>query len=76
MPPKDAETRPFTTRLPEREYQALKAYAFFTGRPLGEIVVRAVREFLLNHGAEPEVDDGVEAQRRRLRQVLEELEVE
>lgn len=65
--------RPFTTRLPQREYEALKAYAFFTGSTLGDIVLQAVREFLVNHGRDTAVETAVEERRRRFLETLERL---
>ena len=64
-----AGTRIFTARLPEAEYEALRAYAFLTATSMNDVVVSALRAFLAEHAREHDID----AARERFRSTVKRL---
>lgn len=68
MPHATNDTHLFSARLPHDEYEALKAYAFFSRRSMNDVVIRAIRAYLTEASREQEIDTMVDAARRRLRQ--------
>lgn len=73
MEPPGPTAHAFTVRVPEPEFSALKAYAFYTDASLNETVVRAVREFLVNHGGAQEIEAMADRARELYRAALERL---
>lgn len=73
MEPTGPTAHAFTVRVPEPEFSALKAFAFYTDASLNEVVVRAVREFLVNHGGAQEIEAMAERARALYRDALERL---
>lgn len=73
MEPAGPAAHAFTVRIPEPEFSALKAYAFYSDASLNETVVRAVREFLVNHGGAEEIEALAERARDMYRAALERL---
>ena len=65
-----AETRIFTARLPEAEYEALRSYAFLTATSMNDVVVGALRAFLAEHAREHDID----AARERFRSTVKRLQ--
>jgi len=61
------DTHVFTTRMPAGEYEFLRFYAFFVGSSINDVVLRAVRAFMAEHAADPELRAMVEQAQRRFR---------
>lgn len=70
MPDPDGNVHIYSARFPNDVYDALKAYAFFSGTSMNDVVVRAVRAFLVARADDKEVATAVDAA-QRLRQQLE-----
>ena len=45
-----AGSRMFTARIPEPEYEAMRAFATVAGTSMNEVVLRALRGYLIEQG--------------------------
>ncbi|HEX2040727.1 MAG TPA: hypothetical protein VHF47_13465 [Acidimicrobiales bacterium] len=63
----------FTARMPVGEYEALKAFAYFTRRPINDVVLTAVRSYLRQQVAEDHLNEMVEQLRATLHETFEAL---
>ena len=52
MKEKEVGTRQLPTRLSGTEYDALKAYAVFTGQSMNEVLRAALKDYLVAHADE------------------------
>ncbi|HLF99639.1 MAG TPA: DNA-binding protein [Acidimicrobiia bacterium] len=71
----DATGRPqqMTIRLSAEEHQALKTYAFVTGRTMNEAARQAIAEFLVGAGRDEVFEEALEDFRTRYRVALDKL---
>ena len=60
-------------RLPEDDYQALKAYAFFTGKSMNGLVTQAVQEYLAGPGRREQFEAMMKKARADYRVTLDKL---
>lgn len=60
-------------RLPTDQYEALKAYAFFTKRSMNEIISQAVQEFLTGSARSGQMKTMLNEAQDRYRVVLDKL---
>jgi len=63
----------FTARMPVDEYDALRAYAHFTRRPINDVVLAAIRAYLGEKGRAEELDAAVERMKEQFRATLDNL---
>ena len=68
-----APTKQFPVRLPADEYEALKAYAFFTGKSMNAVVADAVGAFLAGPARREQFEAMVDRARDEYRVVLDKL---
>jgi hypothetical protein len=61
----------FTVRLPEAEYEALKAYATYTRSSMGDVLLSAMRSYLGDAERADEFEAAVMEARGRVRETLE-----
>lgn len=73
MSPSETSTRTFSARLPEDDYEVLRAYAFFTGSSMNDVVLRAIRAYLAEHGRGVNLDSVVESSWAKFRERLDRL---
>lgn len=64
--------RAFTARMPDLEYEALRALSFYTGKPMSTYVVRGVRMVLAEHAGSG-IAAVVDEAGARFRETLNEL---
>lgn len=70
MPDPDGTAHVYSARIPHDIFEALKAYAFFSRTSMNDVVVRAIRAYLVARADDPEVASAVDAA-RRLREQLD-----
>ncbi|MBI2170318.1 MAG: DNA-binding protein [Actinobacteria bacterium] len=68
-----ANVQQMTIRLAPDEHEALKAYAFLTGKSMNDAARQAIAEFLVGSGREELFDQAVEDFRARYRVALDKL---
>jgi hypothetical protein len=66
--------RAFTARIDARQYDALRAVAFFRGWSLSEAVAVAIRDLLAKYGDPAQLERAVEEARQRLRSAVDDLD--
>lgn len=69
---KDHRTQ-IPVRLPTDQYEALKAYAFFTKTSMNEVISRAIHDFLTGPGRQEQMDAMLGDVQERYRLALDKL---
>lgn len=68
-----SEVHVFTARMPEDEYEGLRAFAFLSQRSVNEVVLTAIRSYLREQAPDDRLDAMVEEMKARFRATLDDL---